>query len=91
MSFDFWSAIPNLSIGVVSILALVYVTREFLKELASRSDKHERAMNDRESSLREVERDVRNNLIGTLSDATSAIKQNSHVMERVVRHLDTVK
>jgi hypothetical protein len=59
MSPELLSVLPNLSIGVVSIGGLVYVVLQFLKALDNRADKHEKAMTEREASLRAVETDVR--------------------------------
>lgn len=88
MSADFLSILPNLSIGVVSIAGLVYVVLQFLKALDNRADKHEKAMGDRETSLRAVETDVRRFLTDQLSQNTIALQENTKVMGRVVRHLD---
>lgn len=88
MSPDFLSILPNLSIGVVSIAGLVYVVLQFLKALDNRADKHEKAMAERETSLRAVETDVRRFLTDQLSQNTIALQENTKVMGRVVRHLD---
>lgn len=88
MSAELLSILPNLSIGVVSIAGLVYVVLQFLKALDTRADKHERAMTEREASLRAVETDVRRFLTDQLSQNTIALQENTKVMARVVRHLD---
>jgi hypothetical protein len=85
---DLLSVLPNLSIGVVSILGLVYVVLKFLKALDDRADKHEKAMQVREQSLREVETSVRRFLTDQLSQNTIALQENTTVMARVLRHLD---
>jgi hypothetical protein len=82
------SVLPNLSIGVISVLALVYVVLQFLKALDARAEKHEAAMNERETALRAVEQEVRTELVGALQKSTTVIAENGKVMERVVRHLD---
>ena len=88
MSPDLLSILPNLSIGVVSIAGLVYVVLQFLKALDSRADKYEKAIENREKSLRDVETDVRRFLTDQLSQNTIALQENTKVMGRVVRHLD---
>jgi tRNA(Met) C34 N-acetyltransferase TmcA len=88
MSPELLSVLPNLSIGVVSIGGLVYVVLQFLKALDNRADKHEKAMTEREASLRAVETDVRRFLTDQLSQNTIALQENTKVMGRVVRHLD---
>jgi len=85
------SILPNLSIGVVSILGLVYVVLKFLKALDDRADKHEKAMLTREQSLRDVETDVRKFLTEQLSQNTMALQENTKLMARVMRRLDGEK
>ena len=84
----FISILPNLSIGVVSILGLIYVTLKFLKTLDSRADKHERSMQEREEALRRVEADVRESLYTHLSESTGALRENTKILSRVITHLD---
>ena len=97
---DFLSILPNLSIGVVAIVGLVYVTikhsesskhqrADFLKALDNRTDRHEKAMSERENALREVEKEVRNEISAHLTVSTSVIQEASKVMERVINHLDS--
>lgn len=85
------SILPNLSIGVVAVLALVYVVAQFLKALDSRAQHHEKAMAEREKALRDVEAHVRTTLAAALTQSTMALEQNSKVLTRVVRHLDGEK
>jgi hypothetical protein len=88
---DLLTVLPNLSIGVVSILGLVYITLKFLKALDDRADKHEKAMSVREQSLRDVETDVRRFLTEQLTQNTVALQENTKLMARVMRHLDGAK
>lgn len=87
---SFISILPNLSIGVVSILGLIYVVLKFLAALDSRAEKHENAMMERETALRQVERDVRNSLYTQLSENTAAMQENTKVLSRVVQKLDGI-
>ena len=82
------SVLPNLSIGVVCILALVYVTNRFLQVLDARSDKHETAMREREAAMRLLESSVRTTLTEHLTQASVALAENTKVLARVVHHLD---
>lgn len=82
------SILPNLSIGVVCIGALVYVVILFVKTLDSRSDKHEAAMKEREVAMRELEASVRNNLTEQLTKNTIALIDVAKVLGRTVRSLD---
>lgn len=88
---EFLSILPNLSIGVICVLALVYVVLKFLDALKEMRGSHEKAMHEREMAMRNVEADVRKNLTEVLSKATIAIDSNSKVMGRVIRHLDGEK
>lgn len=81
------SIIPNLSIGVVCIGALVYVTDRFIKTLDSRSIAHEAAMQEREGALRNVEREVRKEISTHLSASTDAVNRATDVMEQVMHTL----
>jgi hypothetical protein len=89
------NVLPNLSIGVVSIGGLVYVVAAFLKALDARADKHDAALKERESRLRNVEEQVRVTLTEHITQAAVALRenaaimnQNTRVLERVVRKLD---
>lgn len=75
------SILPNLSTDVISVLSLVYVVLQFLKQLKDMRREHETIMNERESSFRNLEKEVRTQILDQLSKNTSA-------MERVISHLD---
>lgn len=82
------SILPNLSIGAISILGLIYVVVKFLEALDTRADRHEAAMQEREEALRSVEKDVRSNLYAHITQSTKALEENTKVLARVVNHLD---
>lgn len=82
------SIIPNLSIGVISILGLIYVVLKFLDALDKRTVQHAEAMKERELALREVEKDVRQSLYKHLSESTLALQENTKLLSRVTNHLD---
>lgn len=88
MTSELLAVIPNLSIGVVCIGALVYITVRFLEKLDERAMAHESAMSERETALRGVEREIRTELVGALGRSSEAIAQNTRIMERVVTSLD---
>lgn len=92
MESSLLSALPNLSIGAVSILALVVVTRNFLTHLKERESAMAKSMSDREIAsmeqlkerelaLRAIEKEVRDTIIGQLTE-------NSQLMSRVVDFLN---
>lgn len=82
------SILPNLSIGVISILGLVYVVLKFLAALDRRAEQHAEAMKEREQALRDVEKDVRSSLYAHLSESTAALQENTKILSRVINHLD---
>lgn len=83
------SILPNLSIGVISILGLIYTVLKFLDALDKRTIQHSEAMKERELALRQVEKDVRDSLYRHISDSTFALQENTKVLARVINHLDT--
>jgi hypothetical protein len=84
-----WATVlPNLSIGVVSVLALGYITLQFLVTLDKRAKAHEEAMTERETALRAVEKEIRTELVGALKESNLVIAENSKVMQRLVHHMD---
>lgn len=71
------SILPNLSIGVISILGLIYVVLKFLD-----------ALDHREVIMRGVEKEVRDSLYKHLSESTIALQENTKTLSRVISHLD---
>jgi hypothetical protein len=88
MEQSIFTILPNLSIGVISILALVYTVLKFLAALDARSVQHNESLKEREFALRAVEKDVRENLYLHLTQSTSALQENTKVLLRVTNHLD---
>ena len=88
MESSILTVLPNLSIGVVCIGALVYVCNQFLKHLDERARQHEASMQEREVALREVEKEVRNTVMGQLSRNTEIMNTTSKVLERAINIMD---
>lgn len=82
------SILPNLSVGVVSVLTLAYLSKQFLGQLEKRSESHEKAMLERENALRGVEREIRGEISKHLSASSKVIQEATQVMHRVINHLD---
>lgn len=91
MSAELLTILPNLSIGVVAVLAFAWISlknsevqeknqERFIKALDERARAHEASMTERENALRTVEREIRTELSKVLSEAT-------RVMENVVDHI----
>lgn len=89
METSLLAILPNLSIGVISILGLIYVVLKFLDALDKRAEQHSVAMQEREQALRGVEKDVRESLYRHISESTFALQENTKVLARVINHLDT--
>lgn len=92
MESSLFTIIPNLGIGVVAIITLGYVTREFINHLRLVHQEHKDVMGklhsehltelkEREVAIREVEKEVRQNI-------TEQLSQNTQVMDRVVKALE---
>lgn len=91
MSTELLTILPNLSIGVISILGLIFVVVKFLEALDKRTEQHAEAMKEREGALRSVEKEVRNNILSQLSKNTEIMNDTSKVMERAIMILDRGK
>lgn len=85
------SVLPNLSIGVISVLSLVFVVHKFLLHLDERSTRQDEALQERESQIRIVEAEVRTTVLNQLSQNTVAMNDTAKVMERVMNRLDDNK
>lgn len=77
METSLLSVLPNLSIGVISILGLIFVVLKFLD-----------ALDRREAIMRGVEKDVRDSLYKHLSESTMALQENTKILARFRNHLD---
>jgi len=85
------TVLPNLSIGVTSVLSLVYITIKFIHHLDARAVRHESAVLERESQIRLVESEVRTTILAQLSQNTEAMNDTAKVLERVMIKLDNSK
>lgn len=81
---DILTILPNLSIGVVSILALAYVTKAFLQHLKEEREKERHERGEQEKAFRELEREVRTSIIDQLNE-------NTKVFTRVLDHFNSQK
>ena len=88
MPAELLTVLPNLSIGVISICGLIYVVLRFLEALDVRAVQHAEAMKERESALREVEKEVRTTILGQLSKNTEVMNDTVKMLERVTSSLN---
>lgn len=93
--------LPNLSIGVVSVISLAYLSlrhgdtqaksqEAFIKTLDARAEKHELAMKEREVALRQVEKEVRTEVSVQLSASTASLKDTAKIMAENSRIMERV-
>lgn len=82
MSPDILTVLPNLSIGVISILALVWVTRSFLFHLKDERAEERLERKADQIAFRELEQEVRNKIMFQLVE-------NTRAFEKVVSHIKT--
>ena len=90
---DFVQVLPNLGIGVVAILTLGYITREFILHLRSTHTEHRielaelhtvhlAGMKEANSEMRDIEREVRTNITAQLAKNTSVMEKALMVLNR---------
>lgn len=75
------TVLPNLSIGVVSILALLWVTKQFLVHLKDERISERAERKENELAFRSLEREVRTSIVGQLNE-------NTRVFEKVMAHIN---
>lgn len=88
---DLTSILPQLSVGVIAVLSLVFVTVSFLKQMSVTATLHERAMNEREMAMRTLERQVREEFARLLTHSTHVISENTKILARAIDRLDRDK
>lgn len=88
MESSLLTILPNLSIGVIAVGALVYICIQFLKHLDTRDVRHAAERAENQKTLRELEREARTSLSNTLSQSNFALSENTKMMNRVVDVLD---
>ena len=77
---DILNILPNLSIGVISILALVWVTRQFLAHLKDEKNAERVERKENESAFRALEKEIRDSIMGQLNE-------NTRMFEKVLTHI----
>jgi ClpP class serine protease len=82
------TGLTQLSIGVISVLALVFVCIRFLEHLDRRTEKHEASMMERENQIRMVEREVRTTVLDQLNQNTMVMADTVKSHERLMTMLD---
>ena len=92
---DIFTTLPNLSIGVVAVLGLVWTFHKVAERSQITSKHFLDEIAEREKAFRTFEREVRTNYAKQLSESTNTLarvsenlKENTRTMERVLNHLD---
>lgn len=90
---EWLSVLPNLSIGVISVIALAYLSLkhqeavkiqrdDFLGVLKEIRTEHESRMQERELAFRSLEKEVRSTIMEQLAENTATMKQViAHIMK----------
>lgn len=102
ISESFLATLPNLSIGVIAVLSLAYLSfrhsttqkemnSAYIKALDGHAEKHMKMLDERETAMRSLEASVRSSLTDQLTRNTIALTDVTKVLGRVVRHLDGEK
>lgn len=79
---DVATFLQEASISIAAVAALVYVVMIFIKFIKEQSADHRVAMKEREQSLREVEKEIRNTLTEHIVQSNIALTENSKALER---------
>lgn len=72
---DLLQVLPNLSIGVISIFALMWVTRSFLFHLKNEKEQERIERNQDKKAFRELEKEVRDKIMIQLGENTKAFEK----------------
>lgn len=76
-------ALPNLGVGVASVVGIIVIVSRFIAHMESRATKHEEAMREREVAFRNLESEVRNSVLAQLHE-------NREMMVRVIDLLNKI-
>lgn len=89
---DIIGVLPNLSVATIAIFALTWLSykyqdkseanyKTFMEHLKARDEANAAELKERESNLRSLEKEVRDNILQQLSS-------NSNLMQRIIDHLN---
>lgn len=92
MEASLLGSLSDFSVPAISVLVIAYMliktnesreknTSSFLAALQNMREEHERAMKERETAFRSLEKEIRDRILVALTESTK-------VMERVILHLD---
>lgn len=94
-----WSGIiADLGISAAAIAALVFVSYKFIEHLATTHKEHRHQftqmheyhlaeLKERETALRETEKEVRTSITEQLNRNTQVMSENNHVMDQVLTEM----
>jgi hypothetical protein len=84
---DWLSTLPNLSIGVVAVIGLVYISIKHNDALDNQRTAFLVALSEQNKAFRELESSVRQQLADQLTKNTVALSEVARVLGKVVRQL----
>lgn len=85
---SFASILPNLSISVIAVLALVYTVRMFSIHLSEQRLRDDARHDAKDKAFRDLETEIRTTVMKQLSDNTKAMTDSAKGYERVIDHLN---
>lgn len=79
---DLLTILPNLSIGVVAVLALAWYAKKSMETQNDMHKQHMKELKEREVAMREVEKEVRTSI-------TTQLNENTKIMHKVAIFLES--
>ena len=77
------SQLPNLGVGVASIVGLIIIVTRFINHLENRGAQHERAMKEREDAFRSLESEIRNNILSQLNESAQIMRRVADLLNKI--------
>jgi hypothetical protein len=87
---SFLSILPNLSIGVVAVIGMIYLSIRHGNSLERQQENFLAALDKQQQSFRDLEADVRRNLTDQLTKNTVALTDVAKLLAHVSRKIDDV-
>jgi len=78
--------LKDLSLGVVSVLALAYITLKHNNANKELIDLFVSKLDEREKAMRQVETEVRGSIAKQLAHSSQQLARSAQIIDRAVRH-----
>ena len=79
--------LPEAGVGVAAIIAIVMLTKEFLKMLRVKDETLAKELREREDSFRSFVRERHAEFVDMHKATTTQLSENTRVMSEVISHL----